>query len=470
MKNNQARSPSSLLSSRPLRRLAAGLSFGAICAATTALAAGGANTPTQWPMYGLNPGHNAVVSSNFPEVAWTYQVPGAAHAAKVKVLNSTIIRDLVGFPIGVAVVDGMVYATNDNGYIYAVDAHSGKLAWSFNAYNQLMTTPIVAAIDGRPLVFIGAGNSVFAYSHAKQFGVPGAQVIRGNGVSAIYALDAKTGDEVWVHKTKGEDMPTPALYQGKLLFGNGDGHAYALDAATGKLAWQTPIHSFVSMSSATLDPARGVLVMGGTHPSKIYGLDAATGRLLWSVEPPLVFSSSAGDGTWAMDGKGLAVGQIETRTSAQQATKESASEELAIDLKTGKIVWSTELGAGKTPPRNKDAVPTVVDGVVYTGSPVTHTEYAVDAQTGRILWQQPLKVSMKAAPVVVGKVLIQATASGEIFTLDRDSGAVLHTYNAHQGGYGPQNGVVVGGTYFNGTNAGMLQAIPLSTLGVTGKS
>ena len=453
-----------------LQQLALCAALSAVCAAASAQTVTSTETPTQWPMYALNPGHNAAVSSNFPAVAWTYQVPGAADAAKAKVLNATIIRDLVGFPIGVAVVNDMVYATNDNGFIYAVDARSGKLAWSFNAYNQLMSTPIVATIDGRSLVFIGAGNSVFAYSHAKQFGVPGAQVIRGNGVSAIYALDAKTGDEVWVYKTKGEDMPTPALYQGKLLFGNGDGHAYALDAATGKLAWKTPIQSFVSMSSATLDPARGVLVMGGTHPSKIYGFDAASGKLLWTVAPPLVFSSSAGDGTWAMDGKGLAIGQIETRTSAQQATKESASEELAVDVRTGKLVWSTELGIGKTPPRNKDAVPTVVDGVVYTGSPVTHSEYAVDAQTGKVLWQQPLKVGMKGAPVVVGNAVIQATGSGAIFTLDRETGKVQHTYNAHQGGYGPQNGVVVGGTYFNGTNAGMLQAIPLSKLGVPGNS
>ncbi len=453
-----------------LRRFALCAALSAVCAAAGAQTATSAGTPTQWPMYALNPGHNAVVPSNFPARAWTFQVPGAADAAKNKVLNPTIIRDLVGFPIGVAVVNGLVYATNDNGFIYAVEARHGQLAWSFNADNQLMSTPVVADIDGRWLVFIGAGNSVFAYSHAQQFGVADAPVIRGNGVSAIYALDARTGQEVWVYKTQGEDMPTPALFQGKLLFGNGDGHAYALDAATGKLAWKTPIQSFVSMSSATLDPERGVMVMGGTQPSKIYGLDAVSGKLLWSVAPPLVFSSSAGDGTWAMDGKGLAIGQIETRTRAQHATKESASEELAIDVKTGKIVWSTELGVGKTPPRNKDAVPTVVDGVVYTGSPVTHTEYAVDAQTGRVVWQQPLKVGMKGAPVILGKVLIQATASGDIFTLDRDSGAVLHTYNAHQGGYGPQNGVVVGGTYFNGTNAGMLQAIPLSALGVAGKS
>ncbi|MHB8310514.1 MAG: hypothetical protein ACYDCY_08890, partial [Metallibacterium sp.] len=88
---------------------------GLCLAGTAAQATISSDTPTQWPMYALNPGHNAVVPSNFPAVAWTYRVPGAAGAAKAKVLNPTIIRDLVGFPIGVAVVDGMVYATNDNG-------------------------------------------------------------------------------------------------------------------------------------------------------------------------------------------------------------------------------------------------------------------------------------------------------------------------------------------------------------------
>lgn len=105
-------------------------------------------------------------------------------------------------------------------------------------------------------------------------------------------------------------------------------------------------------------------------------------------------------------------------------------------------------------------------GVVYTGSPVTHTEYAVDASNGKILWQQPLKVGMKGAPTVVGDAVIQATASGEIFTLDRSTGQVLHIYNAKQGGYGPQNGVVIGKTYFNGTNTGWLQAIPLRDLAI----
>ena len=435
----------------------------ALSLATVAQAADLPATPQAWSMYAMAPGHNAWHASAFPATSWHYDVPGAAEANANQLLNRTMLRDLVGFAIGVAVVDGTVYATNDDGYLYALDAHTGQLRWRFHAYNQLMGTPIVATLDGRQLVFAGAGNSVFSYSHAVNFGEPGARVIRGNGLSAVFAVDAATGKQVWVYPTAGEDMPTPVFYNNQLLFGNGDGHVYALDAATGKPAWTTSITSFVSMSSATLDSKTGVLVMGGTQPSKIYGLDAGSGKLLWSVAPPDIFSSSAGDGTWAIHGA-TAIGQIETQNSDQAKTDTASSEELAIDLTSGKIAWSTTLGSGKTPPRNKDAVPTVVDGVIYSGSPVTHDEYALDATSGKILWRTKMPASMKAAPTVVGSFVIQPTASGDLVTLDKHSGKIVNTYNQHQGGYGPQNAVVVGQTLFIGSNAGTLQAIPLDKL------
>ncbi|MGH7443090.1 MAG: PQQ-binding-like beta-propeller repeat protein, partial [bacterium] len=263
---------------------------------SAASVSGQRDTPQSWTMYAMTPGHNAWYASSFPAVSWSYQVPGATEANNNKLLDHTMVRDLVGFPIGVAVVDGTVYATNDDGYVYALDARTGKLRWRFHAFNQLMGTPLVGTLGGRTLVFAGAGNSVFAYSHAVNFASSDRAVVRGNGLSAIFALDAATGKLVWAYPTQGEDMPTPVLYRGHLLFGNGDGHVYSLDAASGKFTWKSPIHSFVSMSSATLDAKSGVMVMGGTQPSKIYGLYANSGKLLWSVAPPNVFSSSAGDG------------------------------------------------------------------------------------------------------------------------------------------------------------------------------
>ncbi len=422
-------------------------------------------TPGSWTMYAMAPGHNARYVSSFPAVSWCYQVPGAIEASSSKLLSRTMVRDLVGFAIGVAVVDDTVFATNDDGYLYAVNARTGELRWRFHAFNQLMGTPLVAKFDGRPLVFIGAGSSVFAYSHAVNFAEPDARVTRGNGLSAMFAVDASTGELVWAFRTQGEDMPTPVLSKGRLLFGNGDGHVYSLDATSGRLVWKSSIRSFVSMSSAALDPVSGVLVMGGTWPSRIYAVDAETGKRLWSVTPPEVFSSSAGDGTWAIHAH-TAVGQIETQDAQEAKTGAATSEELALDLTSGHIVWSRQLGRGKVPPRNKDAVPTVDGDVIYTGSPVTHCEYALDASSGRILWKRRLDAGMKAAPSVVGDAVIQPAANGDLITLDRSNGEIRHTLDLHQGGYGPQNGVVIGGTFFIGTNAGVLQAIPLRRLAV----
>ncbi len=64
-----------------------------------------------------------------------------------------------------------------------------------------------------------------------------------------------------------------------------------------------------------------------------------------------------------------------------------------------------------------------------------------------------------------GKLVRSHPTRGKIFTLDRSRGAVTHVYDARQGGYGPQNGVAIGGTLFIGTNTGYLQAIALRDLG-----
>ena len=421
--------------------------------------AGSEQTPQQWTTYAMEAGHNAYYVSAFPSVSWTFMVPGSNEINRQVVRSVTTIRDLVGFPIGVAVAHGTVYASNDNGYLYALNAHNGHLLWSVNAYNQLMSTPIVAQAGSHEMVYVGAGNSVFAYSHAQLFGASGAQVIRGTDVSAIEAFNGQTGQREWVYHTKGEDMPTPTYVDGKLIFGNGDGHIYALNAQNGTVLWKTAIHSFVSMSSATPADGGRVIVMGGTHPSRIYAVNSSSGKLLWTVHPEDIFSSSGGDGTWAAQGN-IVAGQIEIRRP-NQAKRMSSSEELAINAQNGRILWTRLLGSGKTPPRNKDAVPDIADGMVYTGSPVTHNEYAINLQNGNVLWQAHLPAGMKAAPLVVGKWVIQPTRSGAICTLNRQSGVLTHIYHNRSGDFGPQNGELIGKTYFIGSNAGYMEAIPL---------
>lgn len=427
--------------------------------------------PQSWPMYGMNPAHDAAwgaSGSDAKPVAWQFAVPGAVARSttpedvKKRYVNITAVRDLVGIPVGVSVVDGTVYVPSDNGHVYALGATNGKLVWQFDALNQIMTTPVVARTAKGTLVYVGGGNADFSYSEAIKFGTSGASVVRGTGINGIYALQAKTGDLAWSYRTEGQDMPTPVYHDGRIIFANGDGHVYALDAAAGTLLWKTEIKSFVSMSSATLTGNR--VIVAGTHPDAIYAVDAGTGALAWRAEPGNVYSSSMGDCAPAA-ADGIVVTQIET-TSGKPGI--AGSEEIAVDGATGKFVWRTMLGEGKVPPRNKDAVPMIRDGVVYTGSPVTNTAYALDVKTGAILWRRKLS-RMKAAPTVDGDHVFFPVANGTIYALDRKSGEIVNAYQSGNGGFGPQNGVIVNHTMYIGTNYGWVYAIPTSDL-ITAKS
>jgi outer membrane protein assembly factor BamB len=421
-----------------------------------------ANTyPAKWSMYAMNSEHNPVYEngSNL-DVNWTFGVPEAISSSmskndfKKKYFNPTTVRDIMGIPIGVSIVNGIVYAPCDDNNLYALNANTGKLIWKFDALNQLMGTP--AVVHG--IVYIGAGNSVFAYSQAKKFAYQNSNVIRGVDVSAFYALNAKTGKLIWEYHTKGEDMPTPVYYRNELIFGNGDGHIYCLNAKTGKLLWRIYISSFVSMSSAVR--YKNIVLINGTHPNYFYAVNVNTGKLIWKVKPAHCFSSSSGDGSPAVSKNGIAVNQIEI-PGLKAGT--SSSEEIALNVKNGRILWTTILGSGAVPPRNKDAVPMIHKGIIYTGSPVTKKAYAVNLKTGKILWSKKI-IRMKAAPVILGYKVYFPTGNGTIFVLNKDNGHIISKFNAHNGGYGPQDAVIIGKTMIIGTNFGWVNAIPLSKL------
>lgn len=423
-------------------------------------------SPRTWLSYAKNAAHNATytASKGVKSVSWIFRVPGSVPARMSKAqiqktyVSMTAVRDLVGIPIGVSVADGTVYVPDDNGFVYAVNGSNGHLLWHFNAHNEVMTTPLVAGRGAHKLVYIGGGNANFSYTQAVKFAHKGASVVRGTDISGIYALHAQTGHLAWVYHTKGEDMPTPIITAGTLVFGSGDGYIYGLSAATGQLKWKVDVRSFVSMSSATR--YKHLVIMAGTHPNAVYAVNAVTGKLVWHTTPAGVFSSSMGDCAPAQS-QGVVVTQFEQRAKGVHRAK---SVEIGWDAQTGKTLWETTLGVGKVPPRNKDAVPMIAGGVVYTGSPVTTSAYALDLKTGRILWHTPLKVKMKAAPSVAGRNLLYPVGNGAIFVVNRKTGKIVGQYMTHHGGFGPQNGVVIDHTFLIGSNFGWLYAVPIKTL------
>lgn len=170
------------------------------------------------------------------------------------------------------VADGRVYFGSGDGNIYAVDAASGRLSWSFQTGNVVHATP--AVVDG--VVYVGSWDR------------------------NLYALDATTGARRWVFET-GQDtviynqvgiVSSAAVANGTVYFGARDGHFYAVDAASGVLRWKHDNHmGWVIASPAVLGNTVYFPTSDGT---RFKALDASTGSVRFDIGNKAVsFSSPA---------------------------------------------------------------------------------------------------------------------------------------------------------------------------------
>jgi alcohol dehydrogenase (cytochrome c) len=59
---------------------------------------------------------------------------------------------------------GLVFAGDEDGYVMALDARSGKEMWHFNTGNALASSPITYAIDGRQYITMPSGGAVLTFA------------------------------------------------------------------------------------------------------------------------------------------------------------------------------------------------------------------------------------------------------------------------------------------------------------------
>ena len=237
--------------------------------------------------------------------------------------------DSVGPPV---VANGVVYFGAQDGHLYAADAITGETLWSYEVAIHWSHLPAA----GNGVVYVGS-TSVY----------PGA--------TALHALDANTGSELWSHGTN-SDVHSPVVVDGVVYFeadvwGSSDSHLYAIDAATGELLWRYG----TDVSSPTV--AGGIVYL--SVPSALTALDAHDGELLWRIEAteesftvPATWNSVVYIGSKYHESKSTCRGvECDRRTDRGRL--------YALDAATGKVLW--RYGT------QEDSVwgTTVVEGAVY---------------------------------------------------------------------------------------------------------
>jgi outer membrane protein assembly factor BamB len=245
-----------------------------------------------------------------------------------------------GFMTTPIVRDGVVYATGEDEFVYALDATTGAVRWRLDTESTFLSNP---ALSGETLVVAtslhgvlgldaATGRERWRWSLGQSFRSPTiadgvvylTSVDRGTRASsAVHALDADTGIELWrVTTPLSWDLPPyPAILdeppetvtrpsliridgyhpsQSHPVVANGVVYAlseanaiYALDALTGSEHWRFTTGEPIRVAPLLAD---GVLYVAGDD-CNLYAVDPATGAEHWRFATwPGTTTPAVGDG------------------------------------------------------------------------------------------------------------------------------------------------------------------------------
>lgn len=187
-------------------------------------------------------------------------------------------------------------------------------AWRYDAGSPMRSSPVV--VDGR--VFVGTDDG------------------------RLLALDVNAGTLQWSYGAGDTIAATPTVADETVIVGSDDGTLYGVDAVTGEELWTYDAGGAIRGCAAVSDGTAYVTSADGTAAA----VHARLGDPVWE------FSIVAeGTGTPALSDRSVLVGTRGGRT-------------LKLAREDGAVDWTHTSGAAGVSPS-----PTVVDEVVYVGTP-----------------------------------------------------------------------------------------------------
>ena len=228
-----------------------------------------------------------------------------------------------GYPTGLSafgqptVVSGRIFVGSDIGYVYSLDAGTGCVYWSYPAKGNVRGAVSVARVKGRG-----------ATKYAAYF---------GDAHANVYAVDAQNGQPLWTTRVDDHFVAritaAPKVYNGVVY---------------------VPVSSSEEFSASNLDysccTGRGSLV----------ALDASTGKQIWKTyvvdAPKPTRKNSKGVQQYAPSGGSIWNSPtIDARRNAiyfgtgdgqNEPAPDTTDAVMALDLKTGKVLWFYQAEAG----------------------------------------------------------------------------------------------------------------------------
>lgn len=220
-----------------------------------------------------------------------------------------------------AVSNSRLYVGSDNGYVYALNANTGCVYWSFQAQAGVRTAISIGSLGGPT-----TGPESASTKWAVYFGD-----LKGN----VYAVDADTGAQVWTKRADPHPLTritgAPTLADGRL---------------------------YVPLSSLEEGAGANPNYECCTFRGGVVAYNAVTGAEIWRtytvpVTPKRIRKNASGTQLWGPAGSAIwsaptvdtkrGLLYVATGNGYNTPAAETSDAVIAYDLKTGRLRWSSQV-------------------------------------------------------------------------------------------------------------------------------
>jgi outer membrane protein assembly factor BamB len=297
------------------------------------------------------------------------------------------------------VIGGHVYVASDSGYLYKLDLSTGIEQWDVRidtgSEPRIPSNQEKTRWDRYGSSVVTDGKRLYIASRDKH----------------LYALDMKSGRELW--RVAADDImtATPALFGDLVIFAAYDGKVRAVSASNGSSRWTYDAKLAVPGDVVVA----GDRVLVGSRSYDLIALDAATGRELWKTYRWF---------SWIESPPVVRDGVLYTGSS-------DATNVYAYNLSDGSLRWKSPV-PGYSWQRIAMTDDLLITGTLGKGAyPASRNGalFALDRSTGAIRWMYldpPPEEIVKAgknwgfaaSPVIGDGVVYAADFNGRVYAIE----------------------------------------------------
>ena len=285
-------------------------------------------------------------------------------------------------------------------------------------------------------------------------------VFVGSNDHYIYCLNSSNGELMWNFPTGSEVNSSPAIDNGRIYIGSDDGWVYCLDIATGMPFWISKVGGLVRSSPAIV----GGRVYIGSGDHNVFCLNASDGATIWSyptsyrvISSPAVsddvvyfasddffvyaLNASTGNEIWRRH-----TGSVSSSPSVYDGYVYIGSYDgyvCGLNASTGSKIWEYRTENSVT------SSPAVAYGCVYVGSEDNNL-YCLNASNGEKIWQSPTGYWIRSSPAVADGNVYVGSEDYSIYCLNASTGGKKWSYAT--GDFVDSSPAIVNGTLYVGSN------------------